>query len=271
MKTYSSYMKNDTFNKDFTPIGNKVIKLARTNYFSNILKDKNIRFIGKSVLLKRNNNEIFNSRNNFYNTSQLRSLVTISNHYPKKNMKIEDTYFINEKRYNSSKACENSANKITINKTVPKNNNFSRKNVVTAMSSKESSFHSTFFHTEIPIIKKINFSDLKLHTNSKDKLKVFFISRKNLNKFGKASQIKIEQRANIKQVDLAKVFFNKNTIMQKNKLPISKLKELKIELMIDERKNKKILDELAKIRIQSNEYLKYFHSKFDREKKRKTQ
>ena len=59
--------------------------------------------------------------------------------------------------------------------------------------------------------------------------------------------------------------------MQKNKLPISKLKELKIELMIDERKNKKILDELAKIRIQSNEYLKYFHSKFDREKKRKTQ
>ena len=39
--------------------------------------------------------------------------------------------------------------------------------------------------------------------------------------------------------------------------------------MIDERKNRKNLDELAKIRIQSNEYLKYFHSKLNKEKKQK--
>ena len=269
MKKNSVSQRIDPLKKAFNPLGNKVIKLAGTNYFDNILKNKNMRFIGKSVLFSNYKDDTFNSRNKFNISGEIRSFNSNLNQPPKDCFKKEDNYFIKNKRSGNSKPNEPYSFKTSANITQSGKGNI--RNAQTGFFIEESSFHSTIFHTEVPVIKKkIKLSTTRLQTKINEKIKVFLISRQNLHKMEKAPpKSQTGSRSKTKLNDLAKVFENKNSLMQKNKLNVSKFKELKIELMIDERKNRKNLDELAKIRIQSNEYLKYFHSKLNKEKKQK--
>jgi len=70
-------------------------------------------------------------------------------------------------------------------------------------------------------------------------------------------------------MDMMRVFDKSKNIPPQNKRPLSKLKELKLEVMQHDKKNRKVLDQLMRTRIENTEYLKFFSSSFKMEKKKK--
>jgi len=241
--------------KAFKPTKNKAIKLAGTNYLNMMSKSSNSIYLtagSMSDLSMKTRNEI--SANN------IKNLMSIS--------KYRGDECQNEPVVEYNRAVSSKPNVVKMSKFA-RNADLDAAGILT----EEGTYQSTvFINTEVPIEKNTRYRHTRTfgeNLNSKEKFKPIMISRKGFSKIEKKRISVTPMRVKTDRLVLSKVFDCKNNLPRKNKITLSKMKELKIELMHNERKNRKILDELAKMRIQHNDYLKYFRSTFYKEKRMK--
>jgi hypothetical protein len=253
---------NLTLTKAFKKVNNNVIKLAGTNYLTNLIHIKT-RIREKKINEQLEDRRKTKTENNF---GDVKESLKVSH------LNLDEFKFhkiLGENRIKSSKPI---ITHIGIQNFLKKGD-LIQKFVINSISTEESQLKSEIFHTQIPILESNNLTKPSSYyptPQNKDGVKFFFISRKNLEKLDRIPRESPETNEKSKKVCLKKVFEKKiNLSLNKKKLPLSKMKELKLELMVDEKKNRKNLDELAKKRIQSNEDLKYLSSILNKEKRKK--
>jgi hypothetical protein len=253
---------NLTLTKAFKKVNNNVIKLAGTNYLTNLIHIKT-RIREKKINEDIEERKKTKTENNFRDVKESLRISQLNLEESKYNKVIY------ENRIKSSKPI---ITNISIQNLIKKED-LIQKFVINSISTEESQLKSEIFHTQIPLLdqnKLTKPSSYYPSPQNKDGLKFFFISRKNLEKLDRIPRENPESNEKSKKISLTKVFEKKtNLSLNKKKLPISKMKKLKLELMVDERKNRKNLDELAKKRIQSNEDMKYLSSILNKEKRKK--